>query len=360
MRVTRLRISNVRRLAGVELEPGPGLNLLTGDNGAGKTSVLEALHLMAYGRSFRGRVREGLVRTGAEALEIYLEWTLPGRDQTRRAGLRHSGPRWEGRLDGDPVAQLGDLCAALAVVTFEPGSHVLVGGGAEPRRRFMDWGLFHVEPDFLALWRRYARALRQRNALLKQDPRGGELDGWDRELVAAGEPMTALRHSYMEGLEPLLVATSSAIAPSLGAPSLHFIPGWKSEAMPLADALFLARERDRAVGHTTVGPHRADWRMSFSSLADGEALSRGQGKLAALACLLAQARGLAGCLGGWPIVALDDLASELDVGHRERVIGLLLDSAAQVFITGTEVPPGFPGAPDACRFHVEQGRIRPG
>ena len=100
--------------------------------------------------------------------------------------------------------------------------------------------------------------------------------------------------------------------------------------------------------------------MSFSSLADGEALSRGQGKLAALACLLAQARGLAGCLGGWPIVALDDLASELDVGHRERVIGLLLDSAAQVFITGTEVPPGFPGAPDACRFHVEQGRIRPG
>lgn len=360
MRVTRLAVSNVRRLARVELEPGPGLNFLVGDNGAGKTSVLEALHLMAYGRSFRGRVRDGLVRTGAEALEIYLEWKLQSRDQVRRAGLRHSGPRWEGRLDGEPVAQLGDLLAALAVVTFEPGSHALVGGGAEPRRRFMDWGLFHVEQEFLPLWRRYARALRQRNALLKQAAAGGELDSWDRELVAAGEPMTDLRRSYLEGLDPVLGATSSRMAPSLGAASLQFAPGWKSEAMPLADALLLARDRDRALGHTTVGPHRADWRVSFSALADGEALSRGQAKLAALACLLAQATDLAQRLDEWPIVALDDLASELDAGHRERVIGMLVESGAQVFVTGTEVPAG--GIADSRwrLFHVEQGQLRPG
>src|SRR3546814_9174283 len=77
--------------------------------------------------------------------------------------LRHAGQAWEGRLDGQPVASLGDLCAALAAVSFEPGSHALVSGGGEPRRRYVDWGLFHVEPDFLPLWRRYARALKQRN-----------------------------------------------------------------------------------------------------------------------------------------------------------------------------------------------------
>ena len=132
MRVTRLDMGNLRRFERASLLPGPGINLLTGDNGAGKTSVLEALHLMAYGRSFRGRVRDGLVRAGAESLEVYVEWreeplpptgwaaSRPG-GRLRRAGLRHSGQQWQGRLDGEDVAHLGDLCAALVVVTVEPG-----------------------------------------------------------------------------------------------------------------------------------------------------------------------------------------------------------------------------------------------
>ena len=156
MRVTRLTLHNIRRFQAVELAPAPGLNLLVGANGAGKTTVLEALHLMAYGRSFRGRVRDGLVREHAPALEVFVEWAqeATGVERTHRAGLRHSGQDWSGRLDGEDVAHLGQLCAALAVVTFEPGSHALVAGGAENRRRFLDWGLFHVQPDFLPLWRR--------------------------------------------------------------------------------------------------------------------------------------------------------------------------------------------------------------
>lgn len=360
MRVTRLRIRDLRRLQEVEVAPGPGLNLLVGDNGAGKTSVLEALHLMAYGRSFRGRVRDGLVRTGAPALEVYVEWRQAGGDRERRAGLRHAGASWEGRVDGQPVAQLGDLCSALAVVTFEPGSHALVGGGGEPRRRFMDWGLFHVEPEFLPLWRRYARALRQRNALLKNNAPSRELDVWDLELAGAGEPLAVHRQAYLEALEPALVDTAARIAPSLGAASLAYQPGWRRGEMPLADALLLARERDRAVGHTTVGPHRADWQVGFAAMPDGEALSRGQAKLAALSCLLAQARDLADRLGEWPVVALDDLASELDAGHRGRVLEMLGESGAQVFVTGTDAPGG-PSAqrPPTLLFHVEQGRVNP-
>src|SRR5688572_12476092 len=209
MHVTRLDIRGLRRFAEVRLDPSPGLNLITGDNGAGKTSVLEALHLMAYGRSFRGRVRDGLVRTGAPALEVYVEWQQAGGARERRAGMRHTGAGWEGRLDGQPVAQLGDLCAALAVGTFEPGSPALVGGGGEPRRRFMDWGLFHVEPEFLPLWRRYARALRQRNALLKSAAPSRELDVWDLELAAAGEPLAIHRQAYLDGLEPTLADTAA-------------------------------------------------------------------------------------------------------------------------------------------------------
>ncbi|WP_425481480.1 DNA replication/repair protein RecF [Luteimonas suaedae] len=360
MHVTLLRIRHLRRLAEAELAPGPALNLLVGDNGAGKTSVLEAVHLLAYGRSFRGRVRDGLVRTGAAALEVYVEWSEGHNERTRRAGLRHSGQDWEGRLDGQAVAQLGDLCAALAVVSFEPGSHALISGGGEPRRRFVDWGLFHVEPEFLPLWRRYARALKQRNALLKSGAPADQLDVWDHELALAGEPLTRFREDYLERLQPVLAATVARMAPMLGIATLAFQPGWRRGELGLEDALLVARERDRMLGHTGVGPHRADWRVEFSSAPNREPLSRGQSKLAALACLLAQASDYATRRGEWPVVLLDDLASELDAGHRQRVLALLREGAAQVFVTGTDWPPGADAElADLRRFHVEQGAVTP-
>src|SRR3546814_15382659 len=119
----------------------------------------------------------------------------------RKAGLRHAGQAWEGRLDGQPVASLGDLCAALAAVSFEPGSHALVSGGGEARRRYVDWGLFHVEPDFLPLWRRYARALNQRTSLLKQPVRDGQLGAWDHRPADVGGPMTALPEASLAPLQ---------------------------------------------------------------------------------------------------------------------------------------------------------------
>ena len=358
MQITRLDIARLRRFDAISLAPGPGLNLLVGDNGAGKTSVLEAIHLLGYGRSFRGRVRDGLVQQGAEALEVFAEWR-EGAGRLRRAGLRHAGQDWEGRLDGERVAQLGDLCAALAVVTFEPGSHVLVTGGSEPRRRLLDWGLFHVEPGFLRLWRRYARALKQRNALLKAGSGDHQLDAWDQELADAGDPLTRHRHEYLERLAPRLREDSADLLPAGGLARLDFLPGWRQEEVSLADALLLARARDRAVGHTTVGPHRADWRIVHAGIPGREALSRGQAKLTALSLLLAQAGLHAELRQDWPVVLLDDLASELDRGHQQRVLARLLTSGAQVFITGTEIPSALVGLDAPARlFHVEQGAIK--
>lgn len=360
MRVTRLQLRDLRCLREVALQPGPGLNLLTGGNGAGKTSVLEGLHLMAYGRGFRGRVRDGLVRTGSEALQVFVEWSeATGDGRLRRAGLRHGGAAWEGRLDGATVDQLGELCAALMAVSFEPGSHALVSGGSEPRRRLLDWGLFHVEQDFLPLWRRYARALKQRNALLKGGARDGQLDSWDHELAEAGEPLSRRRQAYLDRLQQRLPRVMGLLGPALGEARLDYLPGWRSEALPLADALLVARDRDRAAGHTTVGPHRADWRLGFAGKPAGEALSRGQAKLAALGCLMTQAEDCAAARDGdWPVVLLDDLASELDRDHQARMLAFLRERQAQVFITGTEPPPHWPVA-GMTVFHVEHGAIAP-
>jgi DNA replication and repair protein RecF len=358
VRLTRLDIQRLRCLDRVEFRPAPGLNLVTGGNGAGKTSLIEAIHLLGYGRSFRGRVRDGLIRTGQPNLELYAEW-LDGQGRTRRAGLRHGGSDWEARLDGAPAPSLTELCAELAVVTFEPGSHELIAGGAEHRRRFLDWALFHVEPAFLPVWRRYARALKQRNALLKRGPAPSALAPWDRELAEAGETLSRLRGDYLDRLEPVLAATAGEFLPELGQAGLRFLPGWRREDSPLEDALLLARERDLALGYTSQGPHRADWRVDYVGLPGREALSRGQEKLTALACILAQARAFAADKGEWPLVCLDDLASELDRAHQQQALASVLDSGAQVILTATEALEGLSGAlaPER-RFHVEQGRLR--
>jgi len=354
--VTRLELAHLRRFDALRLEPGPRLNLLTGDNGAGKTSVLEALHLMAYGRSFRGRVRDGLIQAGADALQVFVEWDDAG--LRRRSGLRHTGQAWEGRLDGQAVAQLGELCAALAVVTFEPGSHALITAGGEARRRFVDWGLFHVEPAFLPMWRRYARALKQRNALLKARVRDQQLDAWDSELALSGERLSRHRQAYVEALAARVVAAGAELVPEIALAGMDYQPGWKRDELPLADALLLARDRDLAAGFTSVGPHRGDWRLEYGALPGREALSRGQAKLTALSVLLAQAQHHALARSAWPVVALDDLGSELDRAHQARVLEVLTASHAQVFITGTEAPAGLDDR-EVARFHVEHGAVHP-
>lgn len=363
MYVTRLDIRDLRRFEDISLEPARGVNVFTGDNGAGKTSVLEALHLLGYGRSFRGRVREGLVRAGADAIEVFAQWEVrPGSDaasigpSTHKAGLRHSGHAWTAHLDGAAVSRLGDICVAFAVVTFEPGSHALITGAADNRRRYLDWGLFHVEQAFMEAWRRYSRALKQRNALLKRRAGWVELEPWEFELAGSGERLSFLRQGYLAALETRVARLAAELAPALGDVSLQYQPGWRDSENSLADALVLSRDRDLHLGFTTVGPHRADWKIGFSALPGREALSRGQAKLTALAALLAQAGHHADRTGEWPIVALDDLPSELDRTHQARVLGHLLESQAQVFVTGTEAPAGLSGHA-ATLFHVEHGGV---
>lgn len=356
MLIHLLRVEAFRRFDSAEIALRPGFNLLTGDNGSGKTSVLEALHLLAHGRSFRGRVRDGLIRQGEPALQAYVEWETGG--VTRRAGLRHAGGSWEARLDGEDVRQLGQLCEALAVITFEPGSHALIDGSSEVRRRYLDWGMFHVEHGFMPQWRRYARALKQRNALLRQSGAAGQLDAWEHELAQSGELLTQLREAYVAGLQPWVASLLPTLLPAAGGVELLLQPGWKRQELSLADALLLARERDLALGYTSLGPHRADLKISLRDLPGREGLSRGQTKQLALTLLLGQAGHLAELKGEWPVLQLDDLGSELDRHHQRRLLEVLAGSSAQVLVTGTEPPLELATAEaEITMFHVEHGRV---
>ncbi|EIL96950.1 DNA recombination protein RecF [Rhodanobacter thiooxydans] len=355
MRLEQLRVRGLRCLTEVGVALDPGVNVFVGANGAGKTSVLEAAFLLSHARSFRSGAKEALLQRGASQLSIFAELRHAD-ERVCRLGLGRGGVRWEAKLDGASVA-LGQLVGECAVVCFEPGSHGLIAGAAEERRRYLDWGVFHVEHGFLSTWRRYQRALKQRNSLLRApSPPADELFApWEAELAQAAEQIDRQRYSYLDRLRPKLRDGLAGLLPELGTFELRYRRGWSDE-LDLARQLREQRGKDIARGHTTLGAHRADWALTFEQAPLREHLSRGQEKLTALACLLAQAKLYAEQRGEWPIVCLDDLASELDLAHQTAVVSLLLAADAQVLLTGTELPAALQGLP-ARVFHVEQGEL---
>lgn len=357
MVLTHLQGQNLRCFSEFSLAPISGVNLLLGENGAGKTSILEAIHILGYGRSFRGRIREGLIKNTTDKLQITVRW-FNQLKSLQQAGFQHSGTNWSARINAEDIIGLGQFCENFPVLTYEPGSHELIGGNAEVRRRFIDWALFHVEPNFYTQWRRFNRALKQRNALLKTQPSGHALDAWDSEFADAGEQITAFRKKYLQDLSTALQILSKTFLPECGELQLTYNAGWKDQQVGLQDALRLMRDRDMQTGFCNVGPHRADWQPSFDAVLHSEHFSRGQTKLLALACLLAQAQHFVAKKGFWPILCFDDLASELDQQHFSHVLQFLAKTDAQIWITGTENHEQYAAYFAAHKvFHVKQGGL---
>jgi len=355
VKLIELRLENWRNISATRIAAGPGINMLEGSNGAGKTSVLEAIYLLSHGRSFRTQRGEFLVRQGMGQAVVF------GQVESNR-GVAHlammqAEARWSARVDGQPASTVTSAIGHCAVVCFEPGSHALIAGPSEERRRFLDWGVFHVEQDFPGISRRFRRALKQRNALLRSNATAAELSAWDAELAPAALALNAARLRYFRRLTPILLERLQTLLPDLGEPILQYLPGWNTER-ELAQALGESHGTDRQRGHTSRGPHRADWKLSFELAPRREQLSRGQEKLCAIACMLAQAQLYEADHGEWPIVVLDDLPSELDLAHQRTVVEVLIHETVQIFLTSTEVPRCLVDVAVPFRtFHVEQGRV---
>jgi len=355
MYLSQLLIQNLRNLKQVELAPGPAVNLLHGANGAGKTTVLESLFILAKGRSFRGGRTSSLI--GPDARHYLIRATLiDDREKTRTVGLQRSHQGWEGRLDGQPLRQLSDTATLFPIILMEPTTLQLISGGPDARRRYLDWTVFHVKHDYLAIWRRYNQALKQRNAALRMD-RLDVVRSLDPQLVRFGESLAALRLEIFEDLSLQISEKLRAMREALSEAELSLHPGWSGES--LAASLDEDMERDRESGQTRSGPHRSDIVIRLEGKAVRERLSRGELKVFAAAMCLAQAE-LFHVQGRNPILLLDDLASELDSNHLRRVVDTGLTLGAQLFITGTDRNNyGFLPEDDCAVFHVKQGDITP-
>lgn len=355
MHLAQLGFQNLRCFEFASLSPDPGLNFLQGPNGAGKTTVLEAMFLLSHGRSFRSGGQRALIRSGQDGYRLRAQVVQDG-GQHIDISLLCAESRQRAFVNRSPIPQLSRLLQYCAVVCFEPGSHVLISGPGDIRRHFLDWGLFHVEPHFLVISRQYRRSLAHRNALLRAHGGDREMDVWEEVMSESSEYLDSWRVAYLQKLERHNQEIASILAPELGLPKLDYRRGWKS-GLSLSSCLHDQRDQDRRLGYTRPGAHRADWRLSFERLRERHEFSRGQEKLATLIMLLSQAALHTDVLGEAVVLCIDDLDSELDQEHRQRLVHYLRSAQAQVFWTGTECPDDLP---DETRvFHVEQKRILP-
>jgi DNA replication and repair protein RecF len=348
MSLLALEVEGLRCLEPTRLELHPRVNLITGANGAGKTSLLEAVHLLGRGRSFRTRFTERLIKHGAEGLSVFGRTDDPvlstlGFGFDRKSGL-------SARIAGRDARSLAELSAAFPVQVLDPGIHRMVEEGPGYRRRWLDWGVFHVEPGFVTAWTEYTRALKQRNAALRL---GSDPGPWEPELSRLGEALSAARVRTMAHLEPFWRQTLDAL---LGEPvTLGFYRGWAQDEN-LADLLATQRERDLKRGSTGSGAHRFDIQLRIEGRLAREVLSRGQQKLLGAALALGMAR-LVGSEGRRPpTLLLDDPAAELDRAHTDALLAEIRKMQGQLLVTAIHRQADQLGEPGRA-FHVEHGRV---
>jgi DNA replication and repair protein RecF len=383
MHIKRLQIEELRNLKHVALDDLGVLNFFVGDNGAGKTSVLEAISIVSQGRSFRNHKVQTVINQQETALRVFIECT----DETNtchKLGIeRDRKNQYAIRIDGANVQTLAELSAILPVVVLDSTSFDLLDGSPSIRRRFIDWGVFHVEHGFYESWRAFNRALKQRNALLRAHVQDYKAYlPWDSELVNHAVAIERYRLQFLDAYRPHLQSTLEALGAELDQ-KVFYKNGWTLERLNLDEAenpiidgeqlptastveqmLALLQgqfERDLKYQTTHLGPHKADIELRRERNDVKDIYSRGQKKVLVAAMKLAQAKTVkASNSHKSPVLLLDDLQSELDDYHLEKFLDFVKADGYQCFITAVDDRIYKNNAHVKARmFHVERGKITP-
>jgi len=333
-----LRLDRFRNLEPLRLESLSERScvFLIGENGQGKTNLLEAVYLLCFGGSFRTRQDADLIHRGADEAVVGGSFTLDGgsggavhREVTLR--LRADRAR-EIRVDGARVADRGELVGAVPCVLFSHGDLRAVDGPPAELRRFFDQTAALTDPTALPALRRYRRVLMERNALLRAGPADDLLDVYDRQLIDAGLPICRQRTEIIADYAERFAAIFHRVTESDAAVSIGYRPSWAGASVDeVAAQMRSARSRDHVFTTTTTGPHRDRFPLRIDGLSFRRYASTGQKRLASLALRAAQAARVAERCRRQPLLLLDDVLLELDAGKRERFLAVLPDAEQRFF-----------------------------
>ena len=327
MTLRRMQVTGFRCLHQAEIDLDPEFTLISGPNASGKTTLLEAIYLLGRGRSFRTRRLDHIIRSGCERLIVVGEVEIPTRVTL---GLEGSKAGMRAKIAGEKASSLAELATAFPVQIIDPEVHRLIEEGPSRRRRFLDWGVFHVEPNFVSHWQNYHQALKQRNAALKARQPRAIVSAWDVALVRYGDLLTEARSRYVARLlTEAQVLSRLLLGMELG---LGYREGWDPN-LTLHEALDRSWVNDQETGSTQVGPQRADLTLRLNGLPVKDRISRGQQKLLAAALLIAQLKIFPEHSPVRPTLLLDDPAAELDSERLAELIREVRAHAVQLVVT---------------------------
>lgn len=351
MTLRSIEIHHVRNIETGQLTLDPAVNLVIGPNASGKTSLLEAISLVAQGRSFRTPRIDELKQHQQPVMMVVGHFSNDSQKTT--IGLSREARKTRVKLNGKHIAGTSEMQSILSLHVITPESHELLDKGPKLRRQYLDWGVFHVKHSYLDYWQRYHRILRQRNSSLRKHESTRQVQAWDKPLADEANQLHQYRLEYIEKLRPELVHFGRVLLDC--EPAFDYQPGWEPDNGQYLEQLQASIEQDRERGYTRLGPHRADLSMKFQGKPVKSVFSRGQQKLLVCAMTLAQVRQL----DDPGLLLVDDLPAELDGVRREKLMQALKDTGAQVFVTATEaslVPLQI--WPTRKVFHVKHGQIQ--
>jgi DNA replication and repair protein RecF len=355
MQLSHLKIRDFRNLVDVDFKPCAGVNLVTGENASGKTSILEAIYYLSHLRSFRTPYLSDLINSNASSLQLIAK-AKDSHNNLIPIGITRSKEKLEVRANQKPVQRVADITAIFPVLAIHPDSYRLITGSASERRAYIDWGVFHVEHSFFDAWQRYKKALSQRNAALRSGQKAEYCRLWDRELEQAAQLIDSRRSGYMEELHPYLDVLLESFFNDQEV-KLEYKRGWKQD-QDLGLILQQDIERDLRRGMTHSGPHRAELSININGKSAQTGISRGQQKVLVAILKLAQVQHFTHSAAKHCVLLYDDLAAELDENHRHRILSVLREMPIQLFLTAIDAKQiDLHDWPEAVMFHVEHGRL---
>lgn len=357
MSLSKLDIYAVRNIQQQSISPSPAINLIVGENASGKSTLIEAIFILGRAKSFRCSSIKSVINFKQAHLVVSAQ-TEQTNGSRVQLGIQMDGKTIEIHINQQAKQNRSDLAYALPLQLIHPKSYELLDGGSQLRREFLDWGVFNHDQNFLPVWRRFKKALSQRNALLKTR-RLEQLNVWDKELVYYGTIVDGCRQRYLEQFKPVF---SDIIGKFLAVEGLDLklVSGWDL-SRELGHVLINDRDKDLRYGFTHSGPHRGDFQLLINNRFAKDVVSRGQLKLLVMSLKLAQVQLLANEQNQSGCLLIDDFAAELDAINRAKLLRYLADMACQVFITATEIQDfgDLSQIKDYKMFHVEHGTIKP-
>lgn len=352
MQIQRVKIQSVRCLEESTLELSSCNNFIVGENGAGKTSVLEALYLLTTAQGHRGESSR-LIKKGQDQAVVFGEIATADKKQNR-IGVSRNKSQTHIRINGED-GQRSSLVQIAPIIFQDPQIADLVEEGPALRRRYLDWGVFHVEHGFIHTWRNYRRLLKQRNAALRS--RASSITVWDKALSDEANKIDQYRANYFAELSPIITEIAERLLSGMPV-SLNYQRGWAAE-QSLNNVLKNNLATDQEQGFTRAGPHRADFRIVMNEDIARHKASRGEQKLLSMALTLAQISLHMKNQGEPPVLLLDDLSAELSPGKKESLVQEIKKLGVQTvmtFVDSRDVPQEL--KPEESRmFHVEHGVI---